>query len=243
LDKKSWRLIIPPGPKGAYRLAQLDDYLDLPRNKFLWEAPFHFCISARVSKKGIHGTWGYGFWNDPFTIGSGINGTVRRFPTLPNTAWFFYASEHNSLSLRNNLTPNGFLTGLFASKYIPKWLFIPGSLVLPLLVLPTTAKIIRKLLRRFTEEDNHLLKIDPTEWHKYEIKYQEKSLDYFVDDQLVYSSKHLPVGKLGCVIWIDNQFAAFPADGKISLGTLKTEETVWLEVTDISITKPSEAKN
>jgi hypothetical protein len=39
---------------------------------------------------------------------------------------------------------------------------------------------------------------------------------------------------LGVIIWIDNQFAAFTPEGKISAGVLESGEE-WLEVEEIVI--------
>src|SRR5512139_912562 len=61
-----WRLEIPAGSAGHYRLAQLDDYSGRPRWKFPWRAPFRLALRARASASEIPGTWGFGLWNNPF---------------------------------------------------------------------------------------------------------------------------------------------------------------------------------
>ncbi len=95
-----WRLTIPAGPRGTYRLAQLDDYTHLPRRAFRWRPPLMFSLRARVSAANLPGTWGFGLWNNPFGFSLGLGGTAGRLPALPNAAWFFHASPENHLSLR-----------------------------------------------------------------------------------------------------------------------------------------------
>jgi hypothetical protein len=72
------QLYIPPGPEGRYRLAQLDDYMDAPRAAFRWAPPLRLHMRARVSNGSIPGTWGFGFWNDPFSMGMGIEEVATR---------------------------------------------------------------------------------------------------------------------------------------------------------------------
>src|SRR5512144_3136865 len=101
LTSGGWRLEIPAGSAGRYRLAQLDDYSNLPRRAFPWQAPLSLSLRARASQSSLPGTWGFGLWNDPFALSLGFGGE-RRIPALPNAAWFFFASAPNYLSLRDD---------------------------------------------------------------------------------------------------------------------------------------------
>ena len=88
----AWRLEIPAGRAGVYRLAQIDDYSGLPRSGFPWQPPLELSLEGRSSSaEDIPGTWGFGLWNDPFGLSLGLGGGTRRFPALPNCAWFFFA--------------------------------------------------------------------------------------------------------------------------------------------------------
>ncbi len=118
-----WRLSLPPGPAGQYRWAQLDDYIPLPRRRFLWTPPVRLSLEARVSAPGLPGTWGFGFWNDPFQASLGLGGTARRLPALPNAAWFFYASPPNFLAFRDDLPAQGLLAATFRLPLLPAPLF------------------------------------------------------------------------------------------------------------------------
>ena len=95
-----YRLVIPAGSATQYRLAQLDDYAKIPRSRFPLRFPLTLNLSARVSSEFIPGTWGFGFWNDPFGLSLGFGGNPFRLPALPNAAWFFGASEESYLSFR-----------------------------------------------------------------------------------------------------------------------------------------------
>ena len=117
---QTWHLKIPAGPGESYRLAQLDDDDNLRRQHFLWSPPLHLKLRARTSSSEIPGTWGFGLWNDPFSLSLGIGGGTRRLPTLPNAAWFFFASPQNYLSFRSDKPAQGFLAQTFQSPKIPR---------------------------------------------------------------------------------------------------------------------------
>ena len=110
------RLEISAGPAGSYRLAQLDDTQGLMRRAFLHQAPLQLELRARASHSQLPGTWGFGLWNDPF--GLSLPGTAGglRLPALPNAAWFFHASEQNSLTLEDDQPGFGWLTAVFQSS-------------------------------------------------------------------------------------------------------------------------------
>ena len=67
IDQGIWSLKIPPGPKGNYRLAQLDDYCTHARDRLPWKPPVTLSLRARVSVSDHPGTWGFGFWIWNFT--------------------------------------------------------------------------------------------------------------------------------------------------------------------------------
>jgi hypothetical protein len=58
-----------------------------------------------------------------------------------------------------------------------------------------------------------------------------------VDNEPVFSTSIIPRGKLGTVIWIDNQYFCFDEFGKLEFGYLKVIEPQWMEVRNISIEK------
>ena len=221
---KGYLLKIPAGDDSAYRFAQIDDYFGLPRKQF----PHHsltLSLRARVSSPSLPGTWGFGVWNDPFGMSLGFGGKRFRLPTLPNAAWFFGASKENHLSFGDK-PAQGFLAQSFRSPNFHASL-IPAGLVLPI-----SAKTTRRMMSKIIAEDSSALSVDVTQWHSYRLEWSQTRVVWYVDESPVFESSVSPHPPLGLVIWIDNQFAAFTPQGKISFGLLEGEEA-WLEIEDL----------
>jgi hypothetical protein len=229
-----WRLCIPGGPGGGYRLAQLDDYSTLPRMRFRWRPPVSLELRARVSAAELPGTWGFGLWNDPFTASLGLAGTARRLPALPEAAWFFYASPPNYLALHDTHPVQGLLAATFASRRIPTPFLAAGLPALPLLAWPLTARWLRRIVRGFVAEDALCLDLDPTQWHSYRLDWRADVVNFAVDDRLCFTTTVTPRGPLGLVLWIDNQYAAFLPDGRLRFGTL-ANAPLWLDLASIDL--------
>jgi hypothetical protein len=231
----AWHLEIPPGPSGEYRLAQLDDYGSLSRKGFPWRPPLKLNLRMRASAQSIPGTWGFGLWNDPFgrTL---VKGSQVRLPTLPNAAWFFFASPPNYLSLRDDLPAQGQLAATFQSPAkLPAGLILSLPL-LPLILLPLGGRWLRSLARRYVRQDTAVMDLDPTSWHAYEIDWQEDAAIFRLDEQNIFETKVNPQGPLGLVIWVDNQYASLPPNGRVGYGTLANEIAAWIEVDDLKLT-------
>jgi len=229
------RLEIPSGTSGQYRLAQLDDYHGFGRASFPWRPPVHMALQARAASASIPGTWGFGFWNDPFEIEVAGGGSRLRLPALPNAAWFFFASPPNFLALNDSLPGNGFLAATFSSPLWPAWLLSPALLLAPLLLLPPAARLIRRMASRIVHQDAISLPNNVTTLHEYSLTWREGVVEFFLDGALVFETAISPVGRLGFVLWIDNQFMAFPPDGRLRYGTLKNPDPVWIEVFNLEI--------
>jgi len=228
-----WRMEIPPGPVGVYRWAQVDDYCHLPRSRFLWQAPGGFELRARVSSNDLPGTWGFGLWNDPFNFNLGIGGSARRLPSLPNAAWFFYAGAPNYLAFRDTHPGSGFLAATFSSPLIPAVGLAPATLSLPFLAIAPFARLLRRAASTLIGEDAVLIKYDPTDWHTYRLDWTSHHARFIIDQDEILSTPVSPRGKLGLVIWIDNQFAAFLPSGKLLSGTSINSDAGWLEIKDL----------
>ena len=223
-----FRLTIPPGTAGKYRLSQLDDHAHIARKNYPYSPPFSLSLRARVSVLSVPGTWGFGLWNDPFGFSFGPEDNFFRLPALPNALWFFYASPQNYLSFRDDKPAQGFLAQAFRSpRFHP--LLIPAGLALPF-----SRKKTRQLLSRVIEEDSATVSVDATQWHSYRLEWSPTRSAFWVDEALVLDSPVSPRPPLGLVVWIDNQFAAFKPDGKISIGVLAGKEE-WLEIEDLVI--------
>ena len=235
-----WRLTVPAGSSGRYRLAQLDDYQRRRRSAFPWRPPLRLNLRARVSHATLPGTWGFGLWNDPFTLSMGLGGTAHRLPALPNAAWFFYASASNYLALRDTHPAHGFLAATFSSANIPVPLLAVATPALPLLAWPLPARHLRQLARRLVQEDAAQLKTEPTAWHTYGLEWRADRMCFFLDGDPCCDTTIAPRPPLGLVLWIDNQYAAFPPTGRLRFGRLANPEAAWLELADIEVQTPSQ---
>jgi hypothetical protein len=232
-----YRLSLDQLDKPTYALAQIDDYMDLPRYKFPHTQGMTLNLEARLSTQSVLGTWGFGLWNDPFGVGIGGGGRSRLLPVLPNAAWFFYGSNQNYLTLREDQPANGFHAKTFRSPLLPSlttFLTIP---FLPLAIWRTARQYIRQFVRVFVKEDGMNLDIDVETWHVYQLLWNESQVSFLVDNDPVFLTNIIPKGRLGIVVWIDNQFFRFDGSGKLDFGYLKVIEPQWMEVRSISIEK------
>ncbi|MBI5951106.1 MAG: hypothetical protein HY865_05570 [Chloroflexi bacterium] len=225
--ENGWRLGIGAGDAPSYRDAQLDDYSGLRRSRFPHRS-LRLSLSARTSTPSAAGTWGLGLWNDPFGLSLGFGGNPIRLPALPNAAWFFYASPQNYLSFTDDKPAQGFLAQSFRSpKFHP--LLIPAGLALPF-----SRKVTRKFLGKVIDEDSSALNVDTTQWHRYSLEWSPQRVAWDVDEVRAFESPVSPNPPLGLIIWIDNQYAAFTPEGKLTAGVLESGEQ-WLEVRDLEI--------
>jgi hypothetical protein len=233
LAKNSWHLEIPAGNAHHYRLAQLDDHTMGARNSFRWRPPFTLSLQVRVSSEVLPGTWGFGCWNDPFSFLMGYEGLKLRLPALPEAAWFFHASPHNYLSVRDDLPASGFLAATFSSSRIPPALVTLASPLLALTLIPGAAQWIRKLLRRMVRQDSAQIQTQETEWHLYRLNWQADVVIFSLDEVEIFKTSISPHGPLSLVIWIDNQFAALPPTDHLKYGYLPNPQPAWLEIKDV----------
>lgn len=225
----SWRLEIPAGPAGRYRLAQIDDYSGLERRTFRWQEPMLLTLRGRASAADLPGTWGFGLWNDPFGLGLIGGVELLRLPALPNAAWFFFASSANYLSLRDDQAAHGGLAATFCSPRLPAALLALGAPALPLLFFPPMARWLRRLGRRVVQQESAAISGEPGEWREYRLEWRSGEITLQVDRKIMLQTPVAPRGRLGLVIWIDNQFMAIPPNGRLRLGNLPNPTPAWIE--------------
>jgi hypothetical protein len=235
LGDHHWKLTMPEGLRGPYRWAQIDDHLHCKRSELPWQPPVRLELRARVSSPDIRGTWGFGFWNDPFSMSFRVGGAAQRLPALPNAAWFFNASPPNYLAFHNDHPAQGFLAATFRSPLIPSALLIPGAIFAPLLLLRPSARLLRWAAGLLIQESGVNVPVDVTGWHDYRLDWLDECVRFLVDGKQLYETRVTPKGRMGLVIWVDNQFAAFPPSGQLAMGTLGNQEETWMEVDQIKV--------
>jgi hypothetical protein len=127
---------------------------------------------------------------------------------------FLALRQQNYLSFTDDKPAQGFLAQTFRSPKFHPFNSCGAA-------LPFSRKGTRNLLSKVIAEDSSALSVDVTQWHGYRLEWSPKRVAWYVDDVLVFESPVSPNPPLGVVIWIDNQFAAFPPDGKIGFGVLE----------------------
>ncbi len=233
----TWRLEIPADSQRGYRIAQLDDHGSRRRSDFRWQPPLQLSLQARVSAHDLLGTWGFGLWNDPFSLMIAYVGLGPRLPTLPDAAWFFHASPQNYLSFRDDLPANGFLAATFHSKKIPAPLLALGSPLLAFTLIPRAARVVRRLIHRLVPQDAASITTDVTTWHAYSMQWTHGQVSFSLDGREILQTNVAPSGPLSLVIWIDNQYASLPPRDRFRYGTLPNPEPAWLEIKGLSAQK------
>jgi len=102
-------------------------------------------------------------------------------------------------------------------------------MAIPFLKIRPFSRLLRRLAARFIQQTGVPLSQEVTNWHHYSISWLRESLEFSVDGERVLHSTFTPASRLGVVVWIDNQYAAWHTDGSIGIGTL-ANPPVWLEI-------------
>lgn len=225
-----------PSERRGYADAQLDDYRFLPRSRFPWQPPLLMTLRARVSQPEPPGTFGFGFWNDPFTLSLGQGGAARRLPAAPNAIWFFYGSKPNDMALAPGVPGHGWKAASLRTPAIPTLLLTPPALVaVALAQIPMLRRPVMKTALGIVQASEVILDFPVQEWHTYQIAWEVGRARFLVDGVLMLEAAKPPTGPLGFVAWIDNQYAIASPRGGFRFGVLPTTEEQWLEIEALSI--------
>lgn len=232
-DAASGRAMLqaPPTPARQYTDAQLDDY-HAPRAggrrarlRFAHRPPLRLSLRARASHAAPAGTLGFGFWNEPFSVLGAIGGT-------PNVAWFFYAAPPSDMVLAPGVPGRGWKAATLYTGRLPGWLVGPPALAaMALARVPGLGRPILSLGRRFVTAYEALLDdVALDAWREYVLEWRPREARFWVDGVERLRSPAPPVGPLGLVIWIDNQYAVASLDGRLGFGVTPLAEAQTLEI-------------
>jgi hypothetical protein len=72
-------------------------------------------------------------------------------------------------------------------------------------------------------------------WQHYEISWTEHDARFRVAGEEILVALSPPLGPLGFVAWIDNQFAVASPQGGFRFGVLPAGHPQWLEIRDLRI--------
>lgn len=228
------RLLNMAGDQHTYTNAQLDDYQTLARRDFLWRPPLHLSLRARFSHEAahLHGTAGFGFWNDPFLM------TGWRMPALPAALWFFFASPPSDMALAQGTPGCGWKAAIIDARRGRALRWLPLA---PLLVPTMRSHAIHRRVWPWIQRDLGIAEAQVsgamTQWRRYEIVWEERSAAFWVDGQPVLQGAPSPRGALGLVIWIDNQYLVAQPSGRLAHGVLSVPHAQWLEIGDLEIAR------
>ncbi|MBU0494022.1 MAG: hypothetical protein KKA73_10140 [Chloroflexi bacterium] len=215
-----------------YTDAQIDDYQGVPRGRLPWRAPLTMTVRARFSHTPdeLSGTAGFGFWNDPFMM------TGARLPTLPRAIWFFYASARSNMKLDLHTPGCDWKAATIDALGWPFLLLAPTAPVAMLLMH------VRAFYRRLWPVAQRVIRVreaaidaDMTAWHTYVLEWGTARARFLVDDAVVLDCDTPPRGRLGCVIWLDNQYAVVTPGGRLGYGLLDAPGRQWMELDTLSI--------
>ena len=215
-----------------YTDAQIDDYQGVPRGRLPWRAPLTMTVRARFSHgpDELSGTAGFGFWNDPFMM------TGARLPTLPRAIWFFYGSARSNMKLDQHTPGCGWKAATIDALGWPFLLLAPTAPVaMPLMHLRPLYRRLWPIAQRAIRVREALIDADMTQWHTYVLEWGPARARFLVDDVAVLDCDTPPRGRLGCVIWLDNQYAVVTPWGRLGYGLLDAPGRQWMELDTLSI--------
>lgn len=231
--QQTCRLGNQPTCADSYTNAQIDDYQGLPRSALRWRPPVTLTIQARFSHPAqeLHGTGGFGFWNDPFLY------TDQRWPTLPRAIWFFFSSAASNMKLALQTPGHGWKAATIDAWHPLFFLLLPTApLGMLLLRIPLLYRWLWPLAQQAIQVSEALVPVDLTAWHTYRITWEQKHATFWVDDQRLLHCSTPPRGPLGLVIWLDNQAMVvtpwqLPRPGLVASTTEQWLEVAWLTIT------------
>lgn len=227
----NYRLILSAVSEG-YADAQLDDYGGRRRRDYLWRPGTRLTLQAKFSHSegALLGTAGFGFWNAPYG-----DPTVP-WPTLPQTAWFFYGSPPNDLPLALDGVGRGWFASTLNARSGSALALIPTA---PVVLLLNQFKRLRQrvwpLVRKRLGISFRQLKVDMTAWHHYQLDWGRESCRFLVDGGLVLQTSPSPGGPMGFVCWVDNQYLRLTVDGRFGWGTIPTTEAQTLFIRNLEL--------
>lgn len=254
LSETGLRLSLERVADRHYSNAQFDDYTGKRASHYPWRPPLRLRVRARASHAAcptraaapttpdaqgdsgwLRGTWGFGFWNAPFTL---AGGGLR----LPDAIWFFGSSPPSNMAL----TRHGVGYGWKAQVVHARRMGALGALA-PLSLAALWARLggderaAAGWLERVTGATEAPLdraldapRADLRQWHDYTLEWLPDHARFLVDGEQALVAPHPPLGPLGFVAWIDNQYAVATPRGELRFGALACGPQ-WLELASLSI--------
>jgi hypothetical protein len=209
----------------AYADAQFDDCQGRGRGELPWRPPLRLSLRARLSPE-LHGTAGFGFWNNP-----------GAWPfALPRAIWFLHSSPPANIALADGVPGQGWkaasidATGPEALAWAP---------VAPAVLLLNHWRPFRRAVwprvQHALRVAEALLPCVPSEWADYSLDWLPERASWRVNGHVVLETDRPARGPLGFVAWVDNQWAAATLRGQLGWGLCEAPAPQWLEIAWLEI--------
>jgi hypothetical protein len=224
------RLNLPANNGQQYHNAQIYNYAgslkDLPS-----AAPVRLSLRAWASQSGdtMRGTFGFGFWNQPFMPG-------QRWPRLPRYLWFFGGGPPHNMALAKGVPGFGWKAATADFSRAGFLALLPSA---PIGFLLMRNRALYQRLwgvgQTAIGAAEKLLNVDVRQPHQYQIDWLPNCARFYVDSQLVLQAPSAPAGKLGFIAWLDNQYAIVTPQGGLGFGLVPVPEPQWLVIEQLQL--------
>src|SRR5262249_21888878 len=104
-----------------------------------------------------------------------------------------------------------------------------------LMRIPALYRLLWPIAQQAMGVSEKLVPVSLTEPHTYRLDWLEKSVSFYVDDELLMHTSNSPRGPLGFVTWIDNQYAVVTPQGNIQIGLIAVPRAQWLALDNLTI--------
>ncbi|MFO7167581.1 MAG: hypothetical protein DIU80_006085 [Chloroflexota bacterium] len=218
------RIAVAGARARAYANAQLDDYTGLPRDRFPWRPPLRITVRARFSGP-IAGTAGFGLWNSPISPLGSV------WPVLPASLWFFYAAPPADMPLALGVPGNGWKAACLDARVPEALAWAPLTpAVLLLNNLPPVYRRLWPMVQRALRVAEAPLEPPDETWRTYTIEWRRDCARFTVDGRVVLETDRPPVGPLGFVAWVDNQWLVATPTGRFGWGLHAVARPQWMDL-------------
>lgn len=224
------RFVLDP-TNGGYSNAQIDNYTGLRRSQFPCEAPIRLSLRAWASHEAaaLRGTWGFGFWNQPYLPGGGL-------PRLPRYVWFFGGGSPHHMAFVRGVPGDGWKASTADFTRPGFVLLAPGApLGFLLMRVPGLYRRLWGIAQTAIGAAEAVIPQDLRQPQGYTLEWLRDRVCFYVGKELILESPFTPRGKLGLVIWMDNQYAIITPQGKFGFGLVSMAEKQWLAVDELQL--------